>query len=87
MKKDLIYIGVVALFSLVAFVNGYYTGKNKAEIKTLTKTITIYKEIEKNTLEQEKNAEKIKVIYKELKSDVKDCDFVLDFDVSRCLPK
>lgn len=83
MKEIFIFAG----WSVFCIFCGYLVGKNNAEKKVLTQTVTIYKEREQNTLEQEKTAEKIKVIYKELKSDKKDCDFVLDFDVSQCLPK
>lgn len=78
---------IFAFWSLLCIGGGYLCGKIWAEKRVLIKTVTIYKEREKNTIEQEKTAEKIKVIYKELKSDEKDCNFVLDFDVSKCLPK
>ena len=75
------------IWSAVCYYCGFIEGKNKSEKKVLIKTVTLYKEKEKNTLEQEKTANKIKVIYRELKSNEKDCNFVLDFDVSKCLPK
>lgn len=78
---------IFVIWLVACFICGYVTGKNRAEKKVLIKTVTVYKEKEKNTLEQEKTADKIKVIYRDLKSDEKDCNFVLDFDVSKCLPK
>jgi len=87
MKRGLIYFLFFLIWSGLCVYYGLTEGKNRAEKQTLIKTITVYKEKEKNTLEQEKTAEKIKVVYRELKSDEKDCDFVLNFDVSKCLPK
>lgn len=75
------------IWSAVCYYCGFIECKNKSEKKVLIKTVTLYKEKEQNTLEQEKTANKIKVIYRELKSNEKDCNFVLDFDVSKCLPK
>lgn len=87
MSNTLIKLIIFLVYTIGCFWFGYTEGKNRAEKKTLIKTVTVYKEIEKNTQEQEKTADKIKVIYRDLKSDEKDCNFVLDFDVSKCLPK
>ena len=82
-----IKIIIFLVWTIACLFGGFITGKNRAEKKVLVKTVTVYKEKEKNTLEQEKTADKIKVIYRELKSDEKGCNDVLDFDVSKCLPK
>ena len=71
----------------MCFFVGYTAGKNSAQNEELKKDVCLYQKREKTTTAQEKTAEKIKIIYKELKTDEKDCDFVLDFDVSKCLPK
>ena len=75
------------MWTCIVFLLGQTAGKNSVQKAELQKDVYIYQEREKNTTEQEKTAEKIKIIYRELKSDEKDCDFVLDFDVSKCLPK
>jgi hypothetical protein len=87
MKKYAFFMVAFIVWTVGCFLYGFLEGKNKAEKQVLIKTVTVYKEREKNTQEQEKTAEKIKIIYRELKTDDKDCDYVLDFDVSKCLPK
>lgn len=83
MNKIIIIMIMLFLF----FLFGYYEGKKDAETRNLKKDIATYQTIEKNTIEQAKTAEKIKKKYRDLKSEKKDCDYVLNFDVSRCLPK
>lgn len=75
------------LWTCLSFWGGYVGGKNSAQKAELQKDVQLYQKRENITTEQEKTAEKIKIVYRELKSDEKDCDFVLDFDVSKCLPK
>lgn len=75
------------LWTCFVFYGGFMAGKNSTQKEELKKDVQLYQKREENTTEQEKTAEKIKIVYRELKSDEKDCDFVLDFDVSRCLPK
>lgn len=77
----------VVLLMIACFLLGFIGGKNSAQKAELKKNVQLYQKREENTTEQEKTAQKIKIIYRELKSDEKDCDFVLDFDVSKCLPK
>lgn len=83
MKEVLLVVGLM----VACFFLGYIGGKNSAQKAELQKDVQLYQKREENTQAQEKTAEKIKIIYKELKSDEKDCDFVLNFDVSKCLPK
>lgn len=75
------------LWTCLSFWGGYVGGKNSAQKDELQKDVQTYQTRENNTTEQEKTAEKIKIVYRDLKSDEKDCDFVLNFDVSKCLPK
>lgn len=75
------------LWTCLVFYGGYIAGKNSAQKAELQKDVQLYQKRENTTTEQEKTAQKIKIVYRELKSDEKDCDFVLDFDVSKCLPK
>lgn len=82
MKK----IGLFAMWTLFCFVVGFLTGKIAEIGRELQKDVELYQKKEIATCEQEKTAEKIKIVYKELKTNEKDCDFVLDFDVSKCLP-
>lgn len=74
-------------WTAICFYGGYVSGKNSAQKSELQKNVELYQQRENNTIEQEKTAQQIKIVYKELKSDEKDCDFVLDFDVNKCLPK
>ncbi len=87
MKNILISIIFFVAWTCLVFYWGYIGGKNSAQKSELKKDVELYQKREENTQAQEKTAEKIKIIYKELKTDEKDCDFVLDFDVSKCLPK
>lgn len=83
MKEVLFVVGLM----VACFLLGYTGGKNSAQKAELQKDVQLYQKRENTTTEQEKTAQKIKIVYRELKSDEKDCDFVLDFDVSKCLPK
>lgn len=76
-----------AIWTIACFGLGVCFGAIYAQRSELRKNEELYQKRENNTLEQEKNAQKIKVIYRDLKNDKKDCDFVLDFDVSKCLSK
>lgn len=75
------------LWTCLVFHGGFVAGKNSTQKAELKKDVQLYQKREENTSEQEKTAEKIKIVYRELKSNEKDCDFVLNFDVSKCLPK
>ena len=75
------------LWTCLVFYGGFVAGKNSTQKAELKKDVQLYQKREENTTEQEKTAEKIKIVYRELKSDEKDCSFVLNFDVSKCLPK
>lgn len=83
MKEVLFVVGLM----VACFLLGYIGGKNSAQKAELQKYVQLYQKRENTTTEQEKTAQQIKIVYRELKSDEKDCDFVLDFDVSKCLPK
>lgn len=88
MNKDLISSLIFWLgWTCIVFYGGYTGGKNSAQKSELKKDVELYQQREINTLEQEKTAQQIKIVYKEIKSDEKDCDFVLDFNVNKCLPK
>lgn len=87
MKQIFISILFFVVWSCICFFGGYKEGKNTAQKDELQKDVQIYQKREEATAEQEKTAEKIKIVYRELKTDEKDCNFVLDFDVSKCLPK
>lgn len=87
MKKLFSSLLFFCMWTFVVFLMGQTAGKNSVKKAELKKDVQIYKKRENRTTEQEKTADKIKIIYRELKSDEKDCDFVLDFDVSKCLPK
>lgn len=87
MKKWFLSLLFFCMWTFIVFLMGQTAGKNSAQKAELQKDVQIYQEREKNTTAQEKTADKIKIIYRELKSDEKDCDFVLNFDVSKCLPK
>lgn len=82
MKEILFFV----LWTVAVFILGYIGGKNSAQKAELKKDVQLYQKREENTTEQEKKAQEIKIVYRELKSDEKDCSFVLDFDVSKCLP-
>ena len=83
MKEVLLVVGLM----VACFFLGYIGGKNSEQKAELQKDVQLYQKRENNTAEQEKKAQQIKIVYRELKSDEKDCDYVLDFDVSKCLPK
>lgn len=83
MKEVLLVVGLMVACLFL----GYIGGKNSAQKAELQKDVQLYQKRENTTAEQEKKAQQIKIVYRELKSDEKDCDFVLDFDVSKCLPK
>lgn len=87
MKELFASIIFFVLWTCICFYGGFIGGKNSAQKSELQKNVQLYQQREENTQAHEKTAEKIKIIYKELKSDEKDCDFVLDFDVSKCLSK
>lgn len=87
MKNLFISIIFFVAWTCIVFLGGYIGGKNSAQKSELKKDVQLYQKREENTQAHEKTAEKIKIIYRELKTNEKDCDFVLDFDVSKCLPK
>lgn len=87
MMKWLQSLLIFVAWSFFIYLWGYNSGKIATQRGQLEKEVQIYQKRENTTQEQEKTAEKIKIIYRELKNDKKDCDFVLNFDVSKCLPK
>ena len=87
MMKWLQSLLIFVAWSVFIYLWGYNSGKIAIQRVELEKEVQIYQKRENTTQEQEKTAEKIKIIYRELKNDKKDCDFVLNFDVSKCLPK
>lgn len=84
-------IGVAIAFfvgwSALIYYLGITEGKKNAKIVELERKVYIYAKTEENTREQEKTAEKIIVKYKTFKSNNESCNYVLNFDVSSCLPK
>lgn len=80
-------IVLFACWSAGCILFGLGVGFQWSQKSELKKTVTTYQKIENASARQEKEAEKIKIIYRDLKSDDKDCEFVLNFDVSKCLPE
>lgn len=87
MKKIIIYIITLLIFAGISFLYGLILGKKQATIKEVEKIVTVYKERENNTLEHEKTAEIIKIKYMRFENANKECDFVLNYNVNKCLPK
>lgn len=85
MKKWLLSLFVFMLWSVLIYIAGYKAGKNGEQNKELKKDAQLYQKREEATCKQEKTAKEIIYKWGKFKSDVEECNFVLDFDIYKCL--
>lgn len=78
---------VFIFWTIAVYYAGNVNGKNSVQKEQAQKQVTFHEKKEDATRKQEKTAEKIKIKYERFKSKDEECNFVLDYDVSKCLCK
>ena len=88
--KIKLYLSLGAIFALCGLIVLHYRDVAKISDlsmrnKQLNETVQLQQQKINNTTEQIKNADKIKIKYKEFKSDDEACNYVMQFNVAKCL--
>ena len=73
------------LWTCLVFHGGFVAGKKSVQNRELKKDVQLYQKREEATCKQEKTAKEIIYKWGKFRSDVEECNFVLDFDISKCL--
>ena len=81
MKLMLVFL----FWTVIVFSFGWVGGENSARKAEIEKNVRLYQKRENNTTEQEKMASEIKNKYERFKSKDEECNFVLNYNVDRCL--